>query len=532
MRGLLDRLAATMPRSRVRALLLEALSHVPLLALFTLFVVTGYRGVNFGWHWDEVDWQTRPVRDMVASGILIPRASIYPTFCKWLTLLPVLPAGIGAALQEGSNPRAAQAAMLAVLDGPQFLLTVRRLYIVVSALAMVWTYLAVLVLRRPKGEALIAAAGLGLSWEYAYHSRWVATDCVLVQFSALTMLLLVSFQRWGSKWFLYGAAVAAGLGTGTKFPGLILLVSVVVTGLWGVRSLWQRLFRFAALPATAFAAYLLSTPATLVDPFAFAEQLRFISTYYQTGHYGYTVSGPLEHWGKVLSYLSVSYFSPYPLLALVLFACALAGAVLWVRSHRATGVLLVLFPIAFLAFFCGRYNAMIARNYLLVVPFVSVLTARALGGLTVRMPRWWLRYGVAAVIAAGGVVQAEYLVRAAESIRRPDAKRDVREAIAYVRRHADQTFYLSNGVRALASEQKLKLPKNVEPKGRAERVVFFARTEGPPGAKWHTNDPRLADAVFGPRDVSFYWYSTWAGSEHVVVMKSARVKSMGASSLF
>jgi hypothetical protein len=535
MRGFFAPLAAAMPWSRVRRWLLAALSFVPLSLLVGLFVETGFRGVNFGYHWDEVDWQIRPVRDMVASGILIPRASIYPTFCKWLTLLPALPAGIETALKAGTTPRAAQAAMLAVIDGPEFLLTVRRLYIVVSSLALVWTFLAVLVLRRSKGEALAAAACLGLSWEYAYHSRWVATDCILVQFSALTLLLLVAFQRWKGRGLLYGAAITAGLGTGTKFPGLILLVPVVVVGLWGVRSLWTRWFRFCALPATAFGAYLLATPATLVDPFAFAEQLKFISAYYAAGHYGYTVSGPLEHWWKVLTYLSVSYFSPYMALSVSLFACALAGAVLWVRADRPTGVLLALFPLAFLAFFCGSYVAMIVRNYLVVVPFLSVLVARSLGELVERMPRPWLRYGSAALIAALGIPNAVFLLRAAESIRHPDPKRDVRDAVAYARRHPEHTFYLSNRVMALARTQRLKLPNNVESKARADRadrVVFFARSEGPQPALWHTNDPRLADAVFGPMDASFYWYSAWAASDRVVVMKSSRVKSMGASPLF
>ena len=57
----------------------------PPVALTTLFIVTGIRGRDFGFHWDEVDWQIRPVRDMVLTGLLIPRASIYPTLCKWLT---------------------------------------------------------------------------------------------------------------------------------------------------------------------------------------------------------------------------------------------------------------------------------------------------------------------------------------------------------------------------------------------------------------------------------------------------------------
>ncbi len=66
------------------------LAALPPVVLFALFVVTGFRGIDFGYHWDEVDWQLKPVQEMVQTGLLMPRAAIYPAFAKWLILWPAL----------------------------------------------------------------------------------------------------------------------------------------------------------------------------------------------------------------------------------------------------------------------------------------------------------------------------------------------------------------------------------------------------------------------------------------------------------
>src|SRR5262245_33433461 len=109
-------------------------AHVAALSIAILFTISGWRGVDFGYHWDEIDWQIKPVQEMVASGLMFPRASIYPSFGKWLILLPALPDGVRAGFEDGFEPRKMQAAMVATLSAPGYLLTARRLYVVVSAL--------------------------------------------------------------------------------------------------------------------------------------------------------------------------------------------------------------------------------------------------------------------------------------------------------------------------------------------------------------------------------------------------------------
>src|SRR5665213_3178634 len=126
----LGQIAERVRRPWARRLLLVA----PVLGLMALFSITGIRGVDFGDHWDEVDWQIQPVRDMVNTGLLLPRASLYPSFGKWLTLLPAIPPALRAALKRGSSARDIQTAMIATVNRPNYLLTVRCVYILFSAL--------------------------------------------------------------------------------------------------------------------------------------------------------------------------------------------------------------------------------------------------------------------------------------------------------------------------------------------------------------------------------------------------------------
>jgi hypothetical protein len=98
------------------------------------------------------------------------------------------------------------------------------------------------------------------------------------------------------------------------------------------------------------------------------------------------------------------------------------------------------------------------------------------------------------------------------------AKRFVREALSHVTARPDTRFRLSDRVLALAGEHRLRIPRNAVRRGTAEQVVFFAAAEGPGPWRWKTNDPWLTEEVFGPREVNFNWYSSWAGHDRVVVM--------------
>ena len=72
---------------------------------------------------------------------------------------------------------------------------------------------------------------------------------------------------------------------------------------------------------------------------------------------------------------------------------------------------------------------------------------------------------------------------------------------------------------ALLDAQHLPLPANVLKKGRgADAVVYLGRAESGGPYNPRTNNPWLTRAVFGPQEMNFNWYSSWAGQDRVVVM--------------
>jgi hypothetical protein len=521
-------LASIWIRSRPWVVIL--LETLPLLALLILFNVSGLRGVDFGYHWDEVDWQVEPVHKMLKTGVLLPATYIYPSFCKWLIMWPALVHGVQAAIESAGDPNVVQAVMVAEMDSAQaYLLTARGLFIVISSLTLVWVYGAALAVRHRWWEALLAATSFGLSWEYCYHSRWVATDCILVQFAALTVFMLALFRRTNQPLWLYCAALAAGLGTGSKYTGVFLLVPVLIAGALSLplRRVSAQIIRAAALCLAAFSIYLLTTPATVLDPFRFVTESRSISTYYMHTHGGFTAKSALHHLQIVLSYFSLAYFSPFQWLSIAFFCVLIAGGVLWLARDPRFGATVVGFPFVFLMFFCIRYRVVMVRNYLFVMPFLSLLMARGFADLMHWLPRRWLRWGLAAGLALALLTQGVWIAQAGESVRHSDPDMYVAQALDYVARRPKESFRVSPRVREIASRLNLPLPANVVAGDAGGHLVFFPRSEGPGPWEWASNDPWLTEAVFGPKEINFNWYSSWAGHDRVVVMTLEKARGTG-----
>jgi len=226
------------------------------------------------------------------------------------------------------------------------------------------------------------------------------------------------FHRTRRAGWLSGAAVAAGLATSTKYPGVLLLLPILITG-WlaqGSRPLGARLLRAAALCAMAFGAYLVTSPGTLLEPYIFLYDAHRVTHLYATGHAGYTVAGPAQHWKLALEYLALCFFSPSKPVAAVMAASVIWGAVAWWRNDRRFAMVLILFPSVFLVFFCMKYRVVIVRNYLLLGPFAALLAARGISDVTARLPTRWLRAPLLAAFAAVAVWQAAFLIRAGERI--------------------------------------------------------------------------------------------------------------------
>jgi hypothetical protein len=497
-----------------------------------LFIFTGLRGIDFGFHWDEKEHQLDPARTMIKTGVLLPRAYIYPSLNRVITLVPVLPTAVKALSDDKKSAADVQAAILKNMDRARYPLEVRAAFMVTASLAIVWLYLLILSWRQSLAEALIGASLMGLSWEFAYHARWTASDCIVAQFGALALLFAMRFRMRPRRpiWLFLGAA-AAGLAAGSKYPGAILILPVLIAAFQSERgpgSLKRIARRYIQLFACFSIVYLMTTPGTLLDPVKFFADLKLARVTYKTGWHGYTVTAGLPHFIGNLGYLALSFFSHYKALASLLFGASLYGLYRLTRDSIGDAAVVAVTPLLYLAYFSFGQGVMVVRNLLLLGPFLALLAARGIMDLF-RLLRW-RALKIAAGVALAGIfiVNGAWLVRSAETIRERGRANYVAQAVEYMRARPGDSFFVSKRVLDAARAAHLDLPPNVvSGTGKASHVVIYAKADGPGHRKWKANDPWLTVAVFGPNEVNSNYYATWRGDDRVFVMTTSKALERG-----
>lgn len=510
----------------------------PVLLPFALLLGSGLRGVDFGTYWDE-RLQIAAVRRAVHRGEALPQWYHYPSTSFWLTAAPLVPEALGLALAgEGAYGvegwPATSARLEARVEAEDYRLRARRVFVALGSLVVLWVYLLVL---RWRGwlPALVAASLVAGSWELGYHLRWIAPDAVLAQFAALALLgttATLRAERGRAGPWLVLAAAAAGAAASTKYPGGLLLAPVLVAA-W-TRCREHRARRLGAVVGLFAAAYFAITPGTLLEPVRFWQDLTYELRHYGAlGHYGFTVEPGAAHLGLILRYALGELLAPWDALAWALAALALVGAVAAWRERPALGLVLVGTPVAYALWFAEQ-RVLFVRNLLVLLPFLAVLAARGAelvaGALRPRALRTAFALGLAGALLAN----AAWQVRAAESIRERGSGRSVRELAAHLRAHPDRRYRLTLEVAAAMAALGEALPANAttEPPGETgeagatpDALVFFNTGADNEGA-WESNRPGFAEAVFGPRDVNFDWYTYWP-QRYVLVVAPEVARAMG-----
>ena len=430
--------------------------------------------------------------------------------------------------------------LLQYADTHSYLLRLRTIFLMGSALSILWVYILVLRWRDSVGEALLAASFLGLSWEVAYHARWIATDAMLMQFAALTLLLVVRYRLEPNKprW-LYAAAVTAGLGFGTKYPGGLLLVPVLVVGYLG----WKQRLGGALLKRLIFVllvfttTFLISTPAVILRPPEVINGAFYEIRHYATGHAGHTVAPGVEHAWRMLLYFSSVLFSRYAPIALLFFSLSLLGAVALVKEDRQTALLVLSFPICYFAYF-SLQRAMVVRNLLVLGPFLAVLAARGVMVLWhMTRPRSLqsgaIRFPItrlALVLAIGGglLINAGWLVYAAQTIADHHSDRFVRAVARHISTERGTRFYLSPRLQIQVRDMSSSFPLNVvaDP-GEADRILLYASEGFEHWWDWPANHPWLTEQWFGPYEVNFNMYPNWWGDDRIIELTGITAKRLG-----
>lgn len=505
----------------------QRLAPVALAVLCVVVFVAGVIGIDYGVHWDE-PLLTHAVSRSFQTGLLLPRWYEWPSMCYHIALVCTAP--------EVVNP--AVSVQEFVLTKP-FSLRLRAVFLFLSLGALVWTYLLVVGWRGSRLEALLAAAFLGTSWEMVYHARWVATDGLFMQFGVLTMLLVfTSLRSAGRERWLAWAAIAAGVATGTKYQGGLLLLPVFVAAVQRrgeEAGLGMRLRRVGKLLGLYAIAFVLTTPGSVMEPTNFLRSIRWQMDRFAAGHWGHSVAPGLPHMALITTYLGAVAFSRYWVCALGISALMLAGVLEVCRRSPRQAALFLLFPVVYVVYFATQ-RVMFVKNLVGLLPFLAVCAGIGAGAVYEWLrPRRWAAGLFVAVLLVGIGANVQWLVRSSLSVRltRKDA---ARQFAAYASARGDRRFLCTAAVLETMRDAGCGVPGNVAamPRDAAglqsltrERVVFFTSDLPQKKRFWlPRNQPGLYLAVFGPHEMNVNYYPDWLWPSRLIVVSAETAKAL------
>jgi hypothetical protein len=516
------------------------------LALVANALLTGWLGLDFGGHWDE--WYAL---EGVSNGIkdlsILPREYTYSGMyfnIGFLLLIPhVLRLLPGILQQIAANPTrplevdqypalvSAKSQLLALVQEPGFLLDLRAAYLAIAALTIVWVYL---VLRRLfPGQVLAAAAGTGFiacSWEAAYHSRFVAVDSMLMQFAALTFLLIAEalFRRDPARiaGWLAAAAAAAGAGFGSKLTGVFMIVPVLTAACvhpdlrLGPRS---RVALIAGLSLVFGFSFFVTTPGSLLDPIRFAAAIIYEGNSYNHGPVlPFHVTGPANHLWLMAVWLFAVVPSPATALALPMSAVtALGFHTLW-RRQRPFFWCIAAYVLFLVAFFLTFTHQLLVRNALVFVPLMAVAFGAGVLTLDERVRRRKAGVLVPLGVAAALLYNIVWLWIAAVSIYRSDTAAYAGKLLDYMAARPSEDFRLSRDVLAeLKSPPRLKCEDSGTPASGNSHIVFMASE--PEWDQWLANHLGFFETTITSLEINYDYYPTWYGKnfKHRIEVLSA-----------
>lgn len=502
-------------------------SLLPVLLPLVLLAGAAWRGVDFGRHWDE-HVQIEALTNSMQSGRPLPGWYNYPSMCFWIGWAALSPELVHAWRTPDTGPNARAEARKALREfavGREFRLRLRTCFLALGSLAVLWVYLAILV-RATWWQALFGAGVLAGSWEVGYHLRWIAPDAIAMQFAAATLCAAhTGLERRSRRWVV-AAAVCAGLATSTKYPAGLLLLPVAIAALGLAGEGLRSRARALVLPTVAFAlAYLAITPGTLFEHERFLADVAFEAHHYRAvGHYGFTVGAGPDHAARATRYVAGVLLSPYPALAWALTALALVGAVSYGLRAPRTLLLWASFPVTYFAYFV-TLRVMFVRNWLVLVPMLAFFAAEGAAVLVRAARRRPLQVAVAGLLTAPLVANAVFQVRAAESIREWTRLVGLQSLVDHAAAHPERKYRVFPEVSLGLKRRKGELPANLAPRmDDADAVVLYNREI--PWGNVESNRPGFAEAIFGPLDVHFDYYTSWP-ERRILVVPVAEARAMG-----
>lgn len=519
---------------------------VVVLGVVALSWTAGWRGVDFGTHWDEW-YHTQGVARGIKDASLLPHEYTYNGIYFGLGFAMLVPRALPhmAAVKKDLDEKVERPLKLSqhraikkmqkdltrYVKGQTYLLRTRLLFMTLSLLGIFFTYLLgrELFPRRPL-VGVVAAAFVGLSWEVVYHSRFIAVDGLMLSLTAACFWQLARLTRApdeAAAWRpLVLASVCGGLLLGCKATGVFASVPITVAvlvraglpgrggaGAWMAHT-GKRLFAAGAIFVLVF---FVTTPGAFLEPVRFYGAIAFERLSYREGvDRGFNVEGFFDCVKLHAYWIFAVVPSRWPWLASACSLVGVLGLVIGVRLRPRWGAAAAAFVLVHTLFVCTS-TQLVVRNSLMLVPLLGTCFGLGVDAVGRRLSRPLRVVGVV-LLACVAVANAAWLFYAAETI--VDTTRDsILDDVAAAMQEDPGPWLVSPQlVEALRGRIQASYVCDPEkPAADATRVLAFAVDTHK--FNWRANRPEIIERVWSSLEVNYDHYPNWRARryEHRVV---------------
>ena len=514
---------------------LSARAPAILMAISLIYIgALGVASTNFGQHWDEAS-VTGSVQKSFETGLMLPRWYNYPSVpydVGILTALPHLALDVAHSFDLNASGLGS-AGLVSYLGDTGFKLRLRAVFFLLSTLSGLAVYLLV---RRLSGSgwiALFAALTLVASWEFIYHARWIAPDCLVLLFASFSLWAqhrLMDPQETDRRYFWAAvASLFAGLCMGSKYPGGVVLVPLLLAVALAPRGKDPKRFavlrQAAACLLIAAFTFVLVTPGSVLEPMRFLQGVLGEMEHYAESHGGYTVTPGWQHFSRLATYLGLVFLSRNVVLAAAATALALAGVVFLFKTQARTAVWLLSLPIVYVAYM-SMQRVMIVRNYLILMPFFAVFAALGVAALArAARGRPILRYsvfGAALALVAFNLCVATLTSLSIVSPNTTSKSAALEKRLASAPR---TKFFLSSACQALLGGDPAHRSANVAGSMASADRFIFDSSEVTDWQQLAANQRGRYRTIWARmQEVNWDYYPSWAGNPRVLEVSARALK--------
>ncbi|HEX9990899.1 MAG TPA: phospholipid carrier-dependent glycosyltransferase [Chloroflexia bacterium] len=340
-------------------------------------VVRGWsigNGLPYLYHPDEPHY-VQISQDIIRTGDFNPHFFNYPSLFFYLNALIYLPfvlvGNITGSLRSFADIPTPSVLVLGVgyTAMPATVLMGRILTLIISTGSVLLVYYIANRLTHNRAVSLLASLLMAVSPTNVINSRFITPDTLVTFFVLLSFCGSVNVYQRAKTTHYVLAGVAAGLATGSKYNGVLIITALLAAHFFGegVRDGLRERRLYGALLA-AGVAFLLTTPFAIFDFPKFISDVSSELQHYSSGHIGMD--------GNPIAWYTGYLWANEGIIAL--FAVVEVVRAIYMRLTPI--ILLVVFPAAYFAFI----NAFVVRNdrtLLPMMPFIFLLGASFLARL-------------------------------------------------------------------------------------------------------------------------------------------------------